>query len=88
MRKTNVRYKTEYSDSVEKGLVTSQFPKPGTSIKKREIVTIIISDGQKPKVTKTVKVDNISIPYEPAVTGEKKPQTIEIYKEDMQQKNG
>ena len=38
------------------------------------------------KVTKTVKLDNISIPYEPAVTGEKKPQTIEIYKEDMQQK--
>ncbi len=43
---------------------------------------------KKPKVTKTVKLDNISIPYEPAVTGEKKPQTIEIYKEDMQQKNG
>ena len=41
------------------------------TIKRGRKVTIIISDGQKPKVTKTVKLDNISIPYEPAVTGEK-----------------
>ncbi|MED2592807.1 Stk1 family PASTA domain-containing Ser/Thr kinase [Bacillus thuringiensis] len=85
-RKLTSDIKREYSDSVEKGLVISQFPKPGTPLKEGDKVTIIISDGQKPKVTKTVKVDNISIPYEPAVTGEKKPQTIEIYKEDMQQK--
>lgn len=49
-------------------------------------MTIVISDGPKPKVTKTVKVDNISIPYESSIIGEKKPQTIEIYKGDMQQK--
>ena len=70
-RKLTSDIKREYSDSVEKGLVISQFPKPGTPLKEGDKVTIIISDGQKPKVTKTVKVDNISIPYEPAVTGEK-----------------
>ncbi|KFN10900.1 Stk1 family PASTA domain-containing Ser/Thr kinase [Bacillus pseudomycoides] len=78
--------KREYSDTVDKGQVISQSPKPGTPLKEGDKVTITVSDGPKPKVTKTVKVDNISIPYEPPATGEKKPQTIEIYKEDMQQK--
>ncbi|MGE6346579.1 Stk1 family PASTA domain-containing Ser/Thr kinase [Bacillus mycoides] len=78
--------KREYSDTVDKGLVISQLPKPGTPLKEGDKVSIVISDGPKPKVTKTVKVDNISIPYEASATGEKKPQTIEIYKEDMQQK--
>ncbi|MEN1934363.1 Stk1 family PASTA domain-containing Ser/Thr kinase [Paenibacillus sp. 102] len=78
--------KREYSDTVEKGLVVSQAPKPGTPLKEEDKVTVTISDGPKPKVTKTVKVDNISLPYEAPAEGEKKPQTIEIYKEDMQQK--
>nr|WP_277818519.1 Stk1 family PASTA domain-containing Ser/Thr kinase [Bacillus sp. TL12] len=78
--------KREYSDTVEKGLVISQSPKPGTPLKEGDKVTVTISDGPKPKVTKTVKVDNIAIPYESPVEGEKKPQTIEIYKEDMAQK--
>ncbi|MDZ5606503.1 PASTA domain-containing protein, partial [Bacillus pseudomycoides] len=78
--------KREYSDTVEKGLVVSQSPKPGTPLKEEDKVTVTISDGPKPKVTKTVKVDNISLPYESPAEGEKKPQTIEIYKEDMQQK--
>ncbi|HEK9099223.1 Stk1 family PASTA domain-containing Ser/Thr kinase [Bacillus pfraonensis] len=78
--------KRDYSDTVEKGLVISQSPKPGTPLKEGDKVTVTISDGPKPKVTKTVKVDNISIPYESPVEGEKKPQTIEIYKEDMAQK--
>lgn len=78
--------KREYSDTVDKGLVISQSPKPGIPLKEGDKVTITVSDGPKPKVTKTVKVDNIPIPYESPVVGEKKPQTIEIYKEDMQQK--
>ncbi|MFJ8529734.1 Stk1 family PASTA domain-containing Ser/Thr kinase [Bacillus sp. NPDC094106] len=78
--------KREYSDTIEKGLVISQSPKPGVPLKEGDKVTVTISDGPKPKVTKTVKVDNIPLPYEAPVTGEKKPQTIEIYKEDMQQK--
>ena len=78
--------KREYSDTIEKGLVISQSPKPGVPLKEGDKVTVAISDGPKPKVTKTVKVDNIPLPYEAPVTGEKKPQTIEIYKEDMQQK--
>ncbi|MDH4420035.1 MULTISPECIES: serine/threonine protein kinase PrkC [Bacillus] len=85
-RKLTPDIKREYSDTVDKGLVISQFPKPGTPLKEGDKVTIIISEGPKPKVTKTVKVDNISIPYESPILGEKKPQTIEIYKEDMQQK--
>ncbi len=78
--------KREHSDTVGKGLVISQSPKPGTPLKEGDTVTITISDGPKPKVTKTVKVDNIPIPYEPPTVGERKPQTIEVYKEDMQQK--
>ena len=78
--------KRDYSDTVEKGLVISQSPKPGTPLKEGDKVTVTISDGPKPKVTKTVKVDNIAIPYEPPAEGEKKPQTVEIYKEDMVQK--
>ncbi|WP_243523907.1 Stk1 family PASTA domain-containing Ser/Thr kinase [Bacillus pseudomycoides] len=78
--------KRDYSDTVEKGLVISQLPKPGTPLKEGDKVTVTISDGPKPKVTKTVKVDNIAIPYEPPAEGEKKPQTVEIYKEDMVQK--
>ncbi|MDM5189568.1 Stk1 family PASTA domain-containing Ser/Thr kinase [Bacillus sp. DX4.1] len=78
--------KREYSDTVDKGLVISQSPKPGTPLKEGDKVTIIVSAGPKPKVTKTVKVDNIAIPYEASLAGEKKTQTVEIYKEDMQQK--
>ncbi|PFK46082.1 serine/threonine protein kinase [Bacillus cereus] len=78
--------KRDYSDTVEKGLVISQLPKPGTPLKEGDKVTVTISDGPKPKVTKTVKVDNIVIPYESPAEGEKKPQTVEIYKEDMGQK--
>ncbi|WP_144469080.1 PASTA domain-containing protein, partial [Bacillus pumilus] len=62
--------KREYSDTVDKGQVISQSPKPGTPLKEGDKVTITVSDGPKPKVTKTVKVDNISIPYEPPATGE------------------
>lgn len=49
----------------------SQSPKPGIPLKEGDKVTIIVSDGPKPKVTKTVKVDNIVIPYEASLAGEK-----------------
>ncbi|MGG2095844.1 Stk1 family PASTA domain-containing Ser/Thr kinase [Bacillus sp. S13(2024)] len=76
--------KREYSNTVDKGLVISQSPKPDTNLKEGTKVTIVVSDGPKEKPTKTVKVDNIPIEYQASATGEKKPQTIEIYKEDMQ----
>ncbi len=75
--------KREYSDKVDKGLVISQSPKPDTNLKEGAKVTITFSDGQKEKPTKIVKVDNIQIQYQGPATGEKTPQTIEIYKEDM-----
>ncbi|SFI22073.1 MULTISPECIES: Stk1 family PASTA domain-containing Ser/Thr kinase [unclassified Bacillus (in: firmicutes)] len=76
--------KREYSDTVEKGLVISQSPKPDTNLKEGAKVTITVSEGQKEKPTKIVKVDNIPIQYQGPATGEKTPQKIEIYKEDMQ----
>lgn len=76
--------KREYSSAVDKGLVISQSPKPDTNLKEGTKVTITVSDGQKEKPTKIVKVDNISIQYQGPATGEKTPQKIEIYKEDMQ----
>lgn len=76
--------KREYSNSVDKGLVISQSPKPETNLKEGAKVTITVSEGQKEKPTKIVKVDNIPIQYQGPATGEKTPQKIEIYKEDMQ----
>lgn len=76
--------KREYSNTVDKGLVISQSPKPDTNLKEGAKVTITVSDGQKEKPTKIVKVDNIQIQYQGPATGEKTPQKIEIYKEDMQ----
>ncbi|ENQ3106652.1 serine/threonine protein kinase [Bacillus sp. 491mf] len=76
--------KREYSDKVDKGLVISQSPKPDTNLKEGAKVTITVSEGQKEKPTKIVKVDNIPIQYQGPATGEKTPQKIEIYKEDMQ----
>ncbi|UOY93683.1 Stk1 family PASTA domain-containing Ser/Thr kinase [Ectobacillus sp. JY-23] len=71
----------ENSETVDKGLVTSQSPKPNTPLKEGERFTVIISDGPKEKPPKTVAIDNIQVPYEPEVPGQA--QTIEIYKEDL-----
>jgi serine/threonine protein kinase len=72
----------DYSDTVEKGLVISQTPKPSTPLKEGDKFTVTISLGPKEQPPKTVSIDNIQIPYEPATPGQ--PQIIEIYKEDME----
>jgi eukaryotic-like serine/threonine-protein kinase len=82
----------EYSDEVTEGLVISQTPKQGTPMIKGETVNVVLSKGKKPQVPKDVSVE-VTIPYEPAETAEtegentqteeKKPQTVEIYVEDI-----
>lgn len=72
--------KEEYHDTVEKGLVISQDPKAGTELKKGDNVTVVLSKGKKEIPPKDV-VEEVSIPYEPAVPGE--PQMVQIFVEDM-----
>ncbi|WP_028398967.1 Stk1 family PASTA domain-containing Ser/Thr kinase [Ectobacillus panaciterrae] len=81
-RKFGVDVNQDYSDTVEKGKVIYHVPKPGALLKEGDKVTVVISKGSKEKPPKTVSADNIQVPYEPATPGQ--PQTIEIYKEDME----
>ncbi len=82
-KKLFVEFKQEYSDTVEKGLVISQNPKPGTMLKEGAQFSVVVSLGPKEKPPKTVTI-NVSVPYEPNPSEPNKPQTIEIYKEDME----
>ena len=82
-RKLVVNIKREHSETVEKGLVISQSPKAGTPLKEGSKVTVVVSEGTKEKPTKTVTINNISIPYENETEEEQKEQKIEIYKQDM-----
>jgi eukaryotic-like serine/threonine-protein kinase len=70
----------QYSDTVEKGLVISQHPAAGTSVKKGSKITVVISKGPEEIPPKTVTKE-IMVPYEPLVEGE--PQEVQIFIEDM-----
>ncbi|MFC3782433.1 Stk1 family PASTA domain-containing Ser/Thr kinase [Bacillus chungangensis] len=79
----------EYSDTVREGLVISQSHKPGTLLNKGDKIKVVLSKGQKEIPPKTI-FKEIVIPYDPgeetdddAIGGEKKPQEIQIYIEDM-----
>ncbi|MGC8229709.1 Stk1 family PASTA domain-containing Ser/Thr kinase [Pseudobacillus badius] len=72
--------KEDYSDSVAKGLVISQYPSSGTSLNKGDKVQVTISKGKKEIPPKTVTKE-ITIPYEPEEEGA--PQEVQIYIEDM-----
>ncbi|WP_075980972.1 Stk1 family PASTA domain-containing Ser/Thr kinase [Bacillus massilinigeriensis] len=72
--------KEEYDDQIEKGLVISQSPSPGTQMKKGDRVTVVISKGKKEIPPKTVSRE-ITIDYEPEIEGE--PQNVQIFIEDM-----
>lgn len=82
-KKLTVNIKKEHSDTAEKGLVISQSPKAGTLLKEGSKVTVVVSEGKKEKLTKTVTVNNISIPYENETEEENKEKKVEIYKQDM-----
>ncbi|MFL0363017.1 Stk1 family PASTA domain-containing Ser/Thr kinase [Pseudobacillus sp. 179-B 2D1 NHS] len=69
-----------YSDSVSKGLVISQYPSSGTELNKGDKVQVTISKGKKEIPPKTVTKE-ITIPYEPDEEGA--PQEVQIYIEDM-----
>ncbi len=72
--------KEEHSDSVEKGLVISQHPAPGTKLSKGDRVKVILSKGPKQIPPKEV-IKEVTIPYEPAEDGES--QEVKIFIEDM-----
>lgn len=79
----------EYSDTVREGLVISQSHKPGTLLNKGDKIKVVLSKGQREIPPKTI-FKEIVIPYDPgeetdddAIGGEKKPQEIQIYIEDM-----
>ncbi|WP_458415294.1 Stk1 family PASTA domain-containing Ser/Thr kinase [Schinkia sp. CFF1] len=67
----------QYSNEVENGLVLSQEPKNGTTIKKGTMVKVVLSKGPEPKVYEFTKI----IPYNETDLTE---QTVEVYIEDME----
>nr|WP_247739218.1 Stk1 family PASTA domain-containing Ser/Thr kinase [Bacillus sp. 165] len=79
----NVEWKTEYSDTITEGYVISQSPKAGTKLKEEDSFSVTISMGPKEQPPETVKI-NVSIPYEPDPEKPNAPQTVEVYKEDME----
>ena len=72
--------KQQYSDTVEKGLVISQTPQANARLEKGATVTVVISLGKKPILTKKV-IQQIDIPYEPPVDNNE-PVMAELYIED------
>lgn len=79
----------EYSDTVREGLVISQSHKPGTLLNKGDKIKVVLSKGQREIPPKTI-FKEIVIPYDPGeeteddvAGGERKPQEIQIYIEDM-----
>lgn len=72
--------KEVYHDTIEKGLVVSQYPKAGTQLKKGEKVTVTVSKGKEDIPPKHVTKE-IYISYEPDEEGE--PQTVQILIEDL-----
>ncbi len=70
----------EFSETIPKGLVISQTPEPGATVKKGSKITVIISKGPEEIPPKTVTKE-IDIPYEPEVDGV--PQEVQIFIEDM-----
>lgn len=72
--------KQQYSDTVEKGLVISQTPQANARLEKGATVTVVISLGKEPILTKKV-IQQIDIPYEPPVD-DNEPVMAELYIED------
>ncbi|PJN87098.1 Stk1 family PASTA domain-containing Ser/Thr kinase [Bacillus sp. mrc49] len=69
-----------YDDSVEKGLVISQSPEPGTKVEKGSTVKVIVSKGKEEIPPKTV-TEKIKIEYDPVEPG--KAQKVQIFIEDI-----
>ena len=70
----------QYHDEIDKGLVISQDPEPGTEIEKGGKVKVIISKGKDNRPFKIVP-DYITINYDPESRG--KPQVVQIYIDDV-----
>ncbi|WP_428908700.1 Stk1 family PASTA domain-containing Ser/Thr kinase [Niallia sp. Krafla_26] len=70
----------EYHESISKGNVISQDPKPGTMVEKDSKITVIISKGAKELPPKSERVE-VLIPYNAELAGA--PQIVHIFVEDM-----
>jgi eukaryotic-like serine/threonine-protein kinase len=70
----------QYHESIPRGSVISQDPKPGTKVEKGTKITAIISMGQESLPPEEVPVE-INIPYNPQVEGDT--QTVRIQIGDM-----
>lgn len=69
-----------HHDTIPKGIVISQEPRPGTELEKGSKITVITSMGPEKLPPKQVNVE-VDIPYNPAVEGE--PQMVLIFVDDM-----
>lgn len=76
----NIEIKEEFHDTIEKGLVISQDPAPGTELTKGSKVSVILSKGMEEIPKKTVK-EEINIHYDDSKAGQK--QIVQIYIEDF-----
>ncbi|WP_379967164.1 Stk1 family PASTA domain-containing Ser/Thr kinase [Ectobacillus sp. sgz5001026] len=91
--KLNVEVTQQNSDTVAKGNVISQTPKADTAVREGDLISVVISSGPKDATTnpsnpvsstnppKKVTVSDIQIPYQ--ASADNKPQTVDIYMEDM-----
>jgi len=64
-----IKYVKSKNDSVPKGNVINQTPKPNTKVSPGSTIEVTISDGPKAKPTKTV-VKSVTIPYKQPVVEE------------------
>lgn len=70
----------EFNDKVPKGEVISQYPAPGTQLKKGSTVKVVISKGIE-ELPKRVKQE-INIPYDTSLAGQ--PQEVQIFISDLE----
>ncbi|CEG26775.1 Stk1 family PASTA domain-containing Ser/Thr kinase [Bacillus sp. B-jedd] len=70
-----------YDDKIDKGLVVSQTPNPGTQLVKGDTVTVVLSKGKEEILPRTYRKE-VTVEYNPEVPGQ--PQEYEIYIDDVE----
>lgn len=70
-----------YDDKIDKGLVVSQTPAPGTQLVKGDTVTVVLSKG-KEEILPRVYKEEVTVEYNPEVPGQ--PQEYAILIDDVE----